>query len=308
MSATTVDGFRDFPLPHLLTASARAWLDTAERERRVNPPRASSTVMLLRPVREGAPEPGEAVEVFILRRASSMPFAPGMVAFPGGGVDPRDADAGVPWAGPSPEEWAERLEADVTQARELVIAAAREVFEECGVLLAGPDPHEVVADLSDPSWEREREGLLDRTQSFGELLTRLGLVLRTDLLSLRGHWITPACEPRRYDTRFFAARMPQGQVADALSTEAEHVDWVTPGELLAAQAAGRELMLPPTQVMAEQLSLVRDLDAWLRGPVPVRPVMPWPVEHSGALWMRAPVGADGHGVASAAGAADGTEV
>lgn len=297
MSAPTVDGCRDFPMPHLIAAQSRAWLDTPEAERSVSPPRASSTVMLLRPARPEV-EQRDRVEVFILRRASTMPFAPGMVAFPGGGVDRRDADAGVPWAGPSPEEWAARLEADVAEARELVIAAAREVFEECGVLLAGRSPHEIVADLTDPSWERERQALLDRTQSFGELLSRLGLVLRTDLLSLRAHWITPTCEPRRYDTRFFAARMPEGQVADALSTEAEHVDWVTPRGLLAAQTAGREVMLPPTQVMVEQLSVVDDLDAWLREPVPVRPVMPWPVEHSGALWMRAPVNASGHGVAT----------
>ena len=291
--------FRDFAMPEVIDRQSRAWLETPEAERTVPPAKPSSTVMLLRENDRPDRDPAAldtAVEVFILRRASSMPFAPGMVAFPGGGVDPRDADPEVPWAGPAPAEWAGLIGADEAMARELVIAAAREVFEECGVLLAGSAADQVVADLTDPSWDAERAALLDRTQSFGEMLTRLGLVLRTDLLALRAHWTTPTCEPRRYDTRFFAARMPQGQVADDLSSEAEQVQWATPREVLAAQEAGREILLPPTQVMIEQLALVDDLDAWLATPVPVHPVMPWPEIHSGQLWMRSPIDADGNGL------------
>ncbi|GGF37420.1 hypothetical protein GCM10011366_01150 [Ornithinimicrobium tianjinense] len=294
--------YRDFPMPQIVAAQARSWLDTAEVDRVVAPPRPSATVMLLREV-GGSGEGGGAghagstgVEVFVLHRASTMPFAPGMVAFPGGGVDVRDADPGVPWAGPSPADWAARLGVAEDSARELVIAAAREVFEECGVLLAGPTPDQVVADLTDPSWDAERASLLDRTQSFGELLTRLGLVLRTDLMAVRAHWITPVCEPRRYDTWFFAARMPRGQVADDLSTEAVKVAWTTPERLLAAQADGDAVMLPPTQTMIEQLGRVEQLDGWLARDVPVHSVMPWPVERDGTLWMRSPVDVDGHGL------------
>ncbi|MFX0538517.1 NUDIX hydrolase [Ornithinimicrobium sp. Y1847] len=280
--------YRDFPMPALVAEQSRAWLDTPEAERTESTPKPSSTVMLLREAADG-------VEVFVIRRASTMPFAPGMVAFPGGGVDPRDADPDLPWSGPSPQEWAARLDTDEDRARELVIAAAREVFEECGVLLAG-DPEtsgHVITDLTDPSWEAERSGLLDRSQSFAEMLTRLGLVLRTELLALRGHWTTPVCEPRRYDTRFFAARMPSGQVADAMTSESERVAWARPTEVLAAFAQGREVLLPPTEVMLEELAEIAPgaeaLDAWLSEPVPVTRVLPWPVEHSGAVWMRMPV-------------------
>ncbi|MFK5635788.1 MULTISPECIES: NUDIX hydrolase [unclassified Ornithinimicrobium] len=277
-------------MPGVVAAHSQRWLDTPEPDRTVAAARPSATVMLLR---EGA---DDGVEVFVLRRASSMAFAPGMMAFPGGGVDPRDADPGVPWAGPSPRQWGRRTGTTDALARELVIAAAREVFEECGVLLAGPAPDRVVADLTDPSWDEERSRLLDRSQSFAEMLTRLGLVLRSDLLALRAHWTTPVCEPKRYDTRFFAARMPEGQIADDLSTEAERVAWATPRAILAEQAAGREVLLPPTQVMVEQLAHVDDLDGWLARPVPVHPVMPWPVERDGQLWMRSPVDADGNGL------------
>lgn len=284
--------YRDFPMPAPLVASARSWL--AGRSRPVAEPRMSSTVML---VRDAPAEPGEpgGVEVFVLLRASTMSFAPSMVAFPGGGVDPRDSDHRVPWAGPPPQRWAAQLDAPLEQARVLVIAAARELFEECGVLLAGPDEGSVVTDLSDPTWDAERAALLAREQSFGELLTRRGLVLRTDLLRLRAHWVTPECEPRRYDTRFFAALLPPGQVADDRSSEAVEARWVAPGQALADHHAGQAVMLPPTIVMMEQLAAASSAHQVLLEAPTVRRVLPEPVEHDGALWMRARVGLDGHG-------------
>lgn len=279
-------GVRDFLMPEVLEASARAWLDGRAGE--PVPARASATVMLLRDTPAGP-------EVFVLRRAGTMAFAADMLAFPGGGVDRRDAEVDLPWAGPDAGAWAQRLGTDAAVARELVTAAAREVFEECGVLLAGPDAGSVVADLTDPVWDEERAALLAREQGFGELLARRGLVLRTDLLRLRAHWTTPLCEPRRYDTRFFAARMPEGQVADDLSSEAAEAGWVRPADALADVAAGRSRALPPTLVMLEQLARVDDVDTLLAEEVPVHPVMPWPVEHDGRLWMRVPVDEAGHG-------------
>ena len=76
-------------------------------------------------------------EVYLLRRQTSMAFAGGMCVFPGGGVDPRDFDHAVAWAGPTPAEWAARLGVEEPMARALVCAAVRETFEESGVLLAG---------------------------------------------------------------------------------------------------------------------------------------------------------------------------
>lgn len=278
---------RDFPLPEMLVPHARSWL--AGGTGAVVPAKPSATVMLLR---AGAGGP----ELFVLRRATTMAFAPDMLAFPGGGVDRRDTDPGLPWAGPSPQEWADRVGAPTDRARELVVAAAREVFEECGVLLAGPDAGTVVDNLTDPVWDTEREALLDRTQSFAELLIRRDLVLRTDLLALRAHWTTPECEPRRYDTRFFVARLPEGQVADDRSSETAMARWDTPAALLESHRSGAEIMLPPTRVMIEQLARAADLEQALAPAAQVHHVMPWPVERDGALWMRCPVDAEGHGL------------
>ena len=96
----------------------------------------------------------------MLRRVATMEFAPRMMVFPGGGVDPRDADAGLPWAGPTPAEWAGAARRRRGDGPGLVAAAVREVFEECGVLLAGPTPDEVIADVSGEHWHEQRRRLL----------------------------------------------------------------------------------------------------------------------------------------------------
>ena len=97
----------------------------------------------------------------------------------------------------------------------------------------------MVADVRGAAWQDERAALLSRQTSLAQMLIRRGLVLRSDLLSARAHWVTPEFEHRRYDTRFFAALMPEGQVADDLTSEADHADWTDPAQLLRDEAAGR---------------------------------------------------------------------
>lgn len=282
--------YRDFPMPEALVPSARAWLERPVSDRRPATPRLSASVLLLR---DGA----QGVEVFVQRRASTMAFAPDVLAYPGGGVDPRDVD--VPWAGPRPSAWAELLRMSGRQARQVVLAAVRELFEECGVLLAGAEGGALVdssTDPADPSGQRDRAAVLARSVSLAEVLTRRRLVLRADLLSAVGRWITPECEPRRYDTVFFAAGMPSGQVADGRTTESVRSRWMLPADALAECRAGTESMLPPTQVLAEQLAAATGAAQQLVQRPRVHAVQPWPVEHDGVLWMRAPVDARGYGI------------
>ncbi len=215
-------------------------------------PRLAATVMLVRGrgAKEPAPASSEAAdaeqrEVFMLRRAKTMAFVPDAVVFPGGGVDPRDADDRLPWTGPAPAEWARRMGVDEETARRVVVAAAREVFEECGVLLAGEDGG-VVSDVGKAQWREERQRLSEHESSFAEVLMRNNLVLRADLLGLRSHWLTPVYEPRRYDTYFFAALAPEGQVPDDRTTEANGAGWVDARHILEGGERGKVLLLPPT--------------------------------------------------------------
>jgi 8-oxo-dGTP pyrophosphatase MutT (NUDIX family) len=242
-------------------------------------PKPAATVMF---VRDGA----AGVEVFMIRRTATMAFAPRMMVFPGGGVDARDADPALPWAGPAPAEWARRLGVDEATARELVAAAVREVFEECGVLLAGPSADTVLADVSGPHWHEQRQRLLDRSRSLSEVLVEHGLVLRSDLLGYRSHWITPEFEPRRYDTRFFSAAVPDGQHADDQTTEADAADWVVASEVLAAVERGEALMLPPTVVSVEEVAAAPSAADFIAEQPPVAAVLPVLVETPEGLVLR----------------------
>jgi 8-oxo-dGTP pyrophosphatase MutT (NUDIX family) len=243
-------------------------------------PRQAATVLLLR---DGA----AGLEVYLLRRTKGMPFAGGMTAYPGGGVDPRDGDTEIGWVGPSPVTWAEAFGCDERTARQLVCAAVREMFEEAGVLLAGdPATGAVVPDVSGDDWEQQRQALLARELSLTELLAGRGLALRSDLLRPFAHWITPPVESRRYDTKFFAAALPLGQEARDVSGEADEVSWLTPAMALAEFSAGSRPMLPPTTHTLGQLSAFPDVAAALAGspPEPLHPICPTFEKTADGFW------------------------
>lgn len=219
-------------------------------------PRPAATVML---VRDGLP----GLDVFLMRRHSKMEFAAGVMVFPGGGVDDRDRDAGLSglgaWAGPPPSWWAQRFGIEPDLAEALVCAAARETFEESGVLFAGPAgqavsaPNSIVGDAS--VYREARQALADGTLSFADFLRRENLELRSDLLRPWANWVTPEAErTRRYDTYFFVAALPQGQRADGENTESDRAGWATPRAALDDFEAGRSFLLPPTWTQLDSLA------------------------------------------------------
>ncbi|HWS36058.1 MAG TPA: NUDIX hydrolase [Actinoplanes sp.] len=236
------------------------------------PARPSATVVLLRPH-------DDTFQVYVLRRATTMAFG-GLYAFPGGVVDLSDKGviglSGPPaldtTTGPAiteqppPEavateqalpggtvdpadhpvtirtDWPERLGLPPAEAHAVVGAAARELFEETGVLLAGPraEPDRTVTATDTPEWEAERAAVQARTLSMTDLLARHELRLRDDLLLPWSRWITPEFEPRRYDTWFFVALLPEAQSARDVSGEASTTAWIPPAETSLP-------MLPPTR-------------------------------------------------------------
>jgi 8-oxo-dGTP pyrophosphatase MutT (NUDIX family) len=208
-------------------------------------PKDAATVVLLRDTDDG-------LQAFLLRRVVGMAFAGGMSVFPGGGVDRRDADVAVGWTGPDAEWWASQFDCPVPLARALVCAAVRETFEESGVLLAGPDAQSIVSDTR--PYAGARKSLVEREFSLAQFLADAGLVLRTDLLRPWANWITPAEEPRRYDTKFFIAALPAGQRADGSTSEADHAEWRRPAEAIDLWKAGERGLLPPTWMTLADLA------------------------------------------------------
>ncbi|MEU4739523.1 NUDIX hydrolase [Actinosynnema sp. NPDC023658] len=228
-------------------------------------PRSAATVVLVRDGDAG-------LEAFLLRRVAGMAFAGGMTVFPGGGVDPRDADTSVAWSGPPPSSWAARFGCSVELATALVCAAVRETFEESGVLLAGPSSTSVVADTA--AFATARAALVARELSLAQFLAAEGLVLRADLLRPWANWLTPVEEPRRYDTFFFAAVLPEGQSADGVTTEASDAAWQRPTDALADWKAGRRALMPPTWVTLAELEELGSVAAVLSEPRTVSKVIP----------------------------------
>ena len=236
------------PLPDKVVALAAEYADGT---REPVEPRNAATVIVLRGGDTGP-------EAYYLRRQVSMDFAAGMAVFPGGGVDPRDFDAQVGWAGPDPAAWADRLGCDEETARALVCAAVRETFEESGVLLAGVSDGDVVADTTADDWEADRVALESRELAMTDFLNRRGLVLRTDLLGVWDAWLTPVFEPKRYRTWFFVAELPAGQVTRDVSSESSSVTWL-PARVAADQAdAGELAMMPPTYLTSMEVGTYAD--------------------------------------------------
>jgi 8-oxo-dGTP pyrophosphatase MutT (NUDIX family) len=230
------------------------------------PARPAATVVLLRPT-------AETFEVYVLRRATTMVFG-GVYAFPGGGVDHNDLPQTIKG------DWPDRLGVPEPEAKAVVGAAARELFEEAGVLLAGPavaseaDETEagaakeagpaaaaggLVGDVSGDDWEADRLAVQQRELTMSELLDRRGLRLRDDLLLPWARWITPEFEPKRFDTWFFVAVLPPAQTARDVSGEADRTTWISPAD------ANGLAMLPPTRVMLNDLSAYRSVEGVVKG-------------------------------------------
>ncbi len=260
-----------------MTAPANWPVDLVERARGIAAgtadapaPRDAATVILLR---DGA----RGLEVYLIRRVSSMAFAAGACVYPGGSVDLRDSH--LPdryWHGPPPAEWTGALAAGEDLARALVCAAVRETFEESGIVLAGTTADSVVDDTRGDDWETDRLALIDRTLAFAELLERRSLVMRTDLLRPWAHWITPEIETRRFDTRFFVAALPEGQRTRDVGGEADRVFWLPPADAVAAAERGEIALMPPTMATLRELSAFDSVDAVLTATRSreVRPILP----------------------------------
>src|SRR5215831_9309322 len=160
-------------------------------------PRPSATVLLIRGSRSW--------ELLLVRRPGGADFAPGAYVFPGGTVHGGDRSA--------PDE--------------IKAAALRELFEEAGILLARRGRAMAKAGDCDAVRTRVAQG-----DSFASALAACGLEPAFEQLVLLARWVTPALLSRRYDARFYLARMPSGQAV--LPQEGEVTDWIwaTPEQAL----------------------------------------------------------------------------
>lgn len=212
-------------------------------------PRPAATVVLLRDAREGG------IEIYLVQRHASIGFMGGMHVFPGGKVCPGDESPAMracvrDAAMLRGDAWGDDI--DVSAAFARTVAAARETFEEAGVLLGlGAPPATLVA---------LRRRLL-AGEEFATLLSEESLSLQLASLEPLSRWITPDSEPVRFDTSFFLARAPHDQDADHDRMEAIDALWITPARALEVAARGEIRLAPPTARTLESLRDASSVEA-----------------------------------------------
>ena len=243
-----------------------------------NPEIPAATILLLRD------EP--AFEVLMIERHKDVPFAGGAVAFPGGRLDPSDADAA--WADLC--DGGADLAADECAAR---IGAIREAFEETGVLYARDASGAFIGDERTLAIDGERAGVEADAGGFLELVRRENVRLALDALHYFARWAPPKnAEHRRYNTWFFAATMPPAQTAREDGNEATESVWIAPGEVLAARERGERKMIFPTARNVELLNLSNSANAVFSFAAErkIELVRPTVVDRNGELFVTIPDG------------------
>ncbi|HVX16643.1 MAG TPA: hypothetical protein VHA73_01310 [Acidimicrobiales bacterium] len=216
------------------------------------PVREAATVMLLRDGDDG-------VEVCMLQRQHSSAFVGGMYVFPGGAVDPEDHDPrwGGRISGLDPELASARLGVE-RDGLAYWVAAVRESLEECALfpaLRADGTPWRALDEAEAQRFERHRSALDAEETDLFAICEEEDLRLDVGAMHYFARWITPPGPPRRYDTRFFLAAAPEGQVAVHDGRETIASRWVRPGDALAAEAEGTFTMLPPTVATLRALDM-----------------------------------------------------
>lgn len=203
------------------------------------------------------------IEVYMTERPGGIDFAE-LHVFPGGKVDAAD-DA---WLQEQGSVLLGETEASANQqlgeyaALRYWVAAIRESFEECGVLYArdASGGWLSIAPEDSPRFTELREALIHNELTLSQLCERTGVTLDASGLAYFSHWLTPEVAPRRFDTRFFLARMLPNQATAAHHREVVSGSWVTPQAALEHADAGRWGLISPTRVSLESLLGYRSVD------------------------------------------------
>lgn len=200
-------------------------------------PVPAATVMVIRDGEEG-------LEVFMVVRHHQIEFASGALVFPGGKTDAQDESPGL----------VDRCDGLDSAQAVYQIAAVREAFEECGVLLARRNGQQSLVsggemvDL-DPWRDRIHKG----DTSLQQFLDQEGLRLACDQLVQFAHWITPPVLPKRFDTRFYLAAAPVDQLLVHDGHESVDSIWITADDAIKGAKDGTYTIVFPTLCNLQKL-------------------------------------------------------
>ncbi|XOB92471.1 MBL fold metallo-hydrolase [Pseudomonadota bacterium 24LQ007] len=244
--------------------------------------RPAATLVLTRDTDNG-------IEVLLLQRTWEAVFLPGYYVFPGGAVNAQEPEGRAHVVGVEDADISQTMSLDEGGA-DYMLAAVRECFEEAGILLAQDASGQLIG--ADHGVHSERMALFQEEISLAQLCAKHGLTVPLDRLAYLSHWVTPPGPPRRFDTRFFVAVAPEGQVASHDGTETiDHV-WIAPAQALEEHRAGARLLGLPTIRTLRVLSEFGTTGEMMRyahaNPPEAFPDQPWPAVRKGKPVMLEP--------------------
>ena len=244
--------------------------------------RPAATLVLTRDTDNG-------IEVLLLQRTWEAVFLPGYYVFPGGAVNAQEPEGRAHVVGVEDADISQTMSLDEGGA-DYMLAAVRECFEEAGILLAQDASGQLIG--ADHGVHSERMALFQEEISLAQLCAKHGLTVPLDRLAYLSHWVTPPGPPRRFDTRFFVAVAPEGQVASHDGTETiDHV-WIAPAQALEEHRAGARLLGLPTIRTLRVLSEFGTTGELMRyahaNPPEAFPDQPWPAVRKGKPVMLEP--------------------
>jgi 8-oxo-dGTP pyrophosphatase MutT (NUDIX family) len=205
-------------------------------------------------------------EVFLVRRHEGTAFMGGAHVFPGGRVDRVDHTGDEAWCDGIAHAARQMPELTTHEAVAYHVAAARELFEEAGVVLARNATGEFVSLAGAADHERfkqDRTAVHSGRTTLQAVLEREQLRLALDALVLFAHWVTPPIDTRQFDTRFFMTRVPPEQAPAHDDTETTHSVWMTPSAAIAQSLSGAIVLPPPTWSTIRELEPFGTVDAAL---------------------------------------------
>ncbi len=187
------------------------------------PPKDAGAVILLRPNTDPSNP-----EVYLVKRSAKLAFLGGFQAFPGGQREASDSEARVD-------------NCDDQERAAMISCAARELFEEVGVLLARGSRTLTTGQLASLFDDLESQRM-----SWPELLRHYGLHLDASDFTFVGRWVTPPFAPRRFDTWFFLANCPPKQNPRVTpDSELESGEWITARDAHAKWERSEVIAVPP---------------------------------------------------------------
>jgi 8-oxo-dGTP pyrophosphatase MutT (NUDIX family) len=222
---------------------------------------------------------GRVPEILLLKRGEHARFMPNAYVFAGGALESNDESADVYGLCQGLDDRGASAQLKLpSNGLRYFVAAVREAFEECGLLLAYDSRGDVV-DLS--AWDEPR--LRDtRLQISAGRLTFAALCethdwrLAVDQLSFFSHWITPP-GGLRFDTRFFLCAAPPKQSASLAGTEMSELVWRTAAEALSEHADKKIMLRYPTRTILREIAAMRGIDElfeFARQPREISPIIP----------------------------------